>query len=208
MPRTFVILASLAFSGIACTAETPHPWEVRQNILQPIDAGRADLNDLSASNYVPSVDLRLPTRFEKVYRLSDVLRRGSDWNLPPDLFARNDGFVRFSGGVAAVFNFSRYTPSARGRITEIPEGTIFRLDLRPPSPGDVKYSKPGSASYNAVSLDASTDVRSLRTGDNGYKQTAISADLPPVEEAQRSLWTDELYRGRVVSDLLDQATHR
>lgn len=202
------ILASVFLPAALCTAEPSHPWEVRSNMLQPIDAGKADINQLSTSNFVLPVDLRLPTRFERVYRLSDVLRRGTNWNLSPDLARRQannqDGFVRFSGGVAAVFNFSRYTATSRGRITEIPEGTVFHLDLRPPGPSDIFYSTPGAVSYNTVSLDRGAATRNLATDGVSKQPKIIPADVPKSEEVARSLWTDELYRGRTVTELLDQ----
>ncbi len=210
MQYRIAILLSCTIPLACASAEPTHPWEVRHTILQPVDAGRADLNELSTSNFVTAVDLRLPTRFERVYRLSDVLKRGSNWNTSPELANRQDGFVRFSGGVAAVFSFSRYTNTSRGRVSEIPDGTVFRLDLRPPSPTDVTYSPVTSISYNAVSLGVSTELRNLR--DDRTTKSPSTANMPlkaaaarpVVEEPVRSLWTDELFRGRMMTALLEQ----
>lgn len=200
-----ITILALSLLPLALAAAQPaHPWEARHSIIQPVDAGKADVNQLSTSNFVPSIELQLPTRFERVYRLSDVLRRGSTWDKPSDLAARDDGFVRFSGGVAAVFSFSRYTSSAQGRVSEIPNGTVFRLDLRPPSPSSVVYSPITTTSYNAVSLSVLNDTRDLRSHAAVAQPVISAAEIPDTREPTRSLWTDELFRGRTLTSLLDQ----
>ncbi len=208
MSVRIAILASCSIPLAFAAAQPARPWEANHSIIQPVDAGKADVNELSTSNFVPSIELQLPTRFERVYRLSDVLRRGSSWDIPADLAKREDGFVRFSGGIAAVFSFSQYTSTARGRVSEIPNGTVFRLDLRPPSPSDVVYSPVTTTSYNAVSLGVLNDTRDLRSAGAATKPQIVAADIPGTTEPTRSLWTDELFRGRTLTNLLDQTVNK
>ena len=208
MSVRIAILATCSLPLAIAAAEPVRPWEANHSLIQPVDAGKADVNQLSTSNFIPSIELQLPTRFERVYRLSDVLRRGSSWEIPADLAKREDGFVRFSGGIAAVFSFSRYTSTAQGRVSEIPNGTVFRLDLRPPSPSDVVYSPVTTSSYNAVSLGVLNDTRDLRSGGILKTPLLVAADIPGSVEPARSLWTDELFRGRTLTNLLDQTLPR
>ena len=208
MSVRIAILATCSLPLAIAAAEPVRPWEANHSLIQPVDAGKADVNQLSTSNFIPSIELQLPTRFERVYRLSDVLRRGSSWEIPADLAKREDGFVRFSGGIAAVFSFSRYTSTAQGRVSEIPNGTVFRLDLRPPSPSDVVYSPVTTSSYNAVSLGVLNDTRDLRSGGILKTPLLVAADIPGSVEPARSLWTDELFRGRTLTNLLDRTLPR
>lgn len=138
----------LSFIFTILTLADPALTTPRQNIPNPVEQGVGDVNPLSQSQRVLPVDLFVPTRFEKVYKLQDVIRRGDGMQSST---ANQSGFVRFSGGVAAVFPFSTYEPTARGNVATIPAGTIFHLDLRPATPGDVRFdASPTPSAYNAV----------------------------------------------------------
>jgi len=138
----------------------------RQNIPQPVEQGVGDVNPLSQSQRVLPVDLFVPTRFEKVYKLEDVIRRGDGMHLSGS--KPQSGFVRFSGGVAAVFPYSTYEPTPRGKVATIPAGTVFHLDLRPARPGDLHFDESTTPpSFNSVSgpLVSIPRARSLAASD-------------------------------------------
>jgi hypothetical protein len=150
----------------------------RQSLPQPIEQGIGDVNPLSQSQRALPVDLFVPTRFEKVYKLQDVIRRGAGLNPTP---TNQPGFVRFSGGVAAVFPFSTYEPTARGNVATIPAGTVFHLDLRPVRPGDVRLdASTATPSYNAVPAQSSIapQQRSLAAPTTESAGTAIATPAP------------------------------
>lgn len=137
----------LAFLLTISTLADPQTAAQKQGLPQPIEQGVGDVNPLSQSQRVLPVDLYVPTRFEKVYKLEDVIRRGDALRSTPS----GGGFVRFSGGVAAVFPFSTYEPTARGNVATIPAGTVFHLDLRPTQPSDLQFDAgPTAPAYNAV----------------------------------------------------------
>jgi hypothetical protein len=187
---------------LADPANTP-----RQALPQPIEQGIGDVNPLSQSQRVLPVDLFVPTRFEKVYKLQDVIRRGDGLNPNP---TNQPGFVRFSGGVAAVFPFSTYEPTARGNIATIPAGTVFHLDLRPVRPGDVRLDASATPpSYNAVPPQSSIapQRRSLAapTTESAANATATAAPKPAAGATRRDAAPRSLTPS---TDLANQASTR
>jgi len=86
--------------------------------LQPVDAGYADIDELSTSLLVPPIDLRLDTNFEQVYRdPADPTR-----------------FIRIAGGITAVFPSSVYVSSPWGTLPLIPANTVFCIGPLHPAP--------------------------------------------------------------------------
>ena len=194
------------FALASLLAVPQHPWEYKQNLLRPVDAGVADLHELAASNFQPGIDLTVPTRFERVYRLSDVKRVGNPWTGAGDTLQDSGGFVRFSGAVAAVFPFSSYRMGRRGTYAEVPAGTVYRLDLRPPMPGEVSLDRPATPSYNQVQTQNARVARNLAA----VQHPAASADqhAAPVQRevtAPESLWENEAYRAQLLASLLKVA---
>lgn len=204
---SLILCTILAFAdpaaGSSASAGTP-----RQNIPQPVEQGVGDVNPLSQSQRVLPVDLFVPTRFEKVYRLEDVIRRG-DAAAAPGNSSRPTGFVRFSGGVAAVFPFSTYEPTPRGKVATIPAGTVFHLDLRPARPGDVNFSESATPpAFNAASgpLMSTPRARSLAASEQAAETTHhVSAAMERPAAVATSQRRDDvprtLSRGGEVSKL-------
>jgi hypothetical protein len=191
----------------------PHPWELKQNILRPVDAGAADLHELAASNFQPGIDLTVPTRFERVYRLSDVKRMGNSWTGTGETLQDSSGFVRFSGGVAAVFPYSSYRMGRRGTYAEVPAGTVYRLDLRPPTPGEISLDRPSPSSYNYVATQNPRMARNLAAVHEPATSPAPSRPVtsqpinsqPREAAAPESMWENEAYRAHVLASLLTVA---
>lgn len=201
----------IVLSAILTFAD-PASASTRQNIPNPVEQGVGDVNPLGQSQRVLPVDLFVPTRFEKVYRLEDVIRRG-DGLSPAGTEKGQTGFVRFSGGVAAVFPFSTYERTSRGNVATIPAGTVFHLDLRPARPGDVQFDDVATPpAYNAVSgpMSSSPRARSLaadvRTQDNTPSVSAATERPAVVATPQRREDVPRtLARGGEVSKLASPA---
>lgn len=155
-------------------------------LLDPVDPGVADTGPLSVSERLMPADLRVPTAFERVYRLS----------------GEHEGrFARVSGAITAVFPRSQYVRTEYGDVPEIPTGTIFYI-------GGVPADRGG--------LPGDLPRRALNFFDNSARPLSATERLPPPAATDSpvsvaparptaSLFTDDLYRRMVVSDLLARA---
>jgi hypothetical protein len=84
-------------------------------IPNPIDQTVSDLNPLSASFRHMTIDLRMPTGFKSVYTVP----------------GRDDLLMRANGSVYAVFPYSVYNFSKKGKSPEIPASTVFYIGQPP-----------------------------------------------------------------------------
>lgn len=160
---------------------------------RPVEQGVADRDLLSTSLRLEPIDQRAPTRFERVYRLEDVMRRGEAFGGG----RRVSGFVRFDAGIAAVFPRSEYTEFDGGLIAEVPPGTVFHIGLRP---GVEEFRPPAAPTYNAVDLSA-RGASALNATSNGAGDRGAQAERPWAH----SMWADEPTRRLRVATLLDDA---
>jgi hypothetical protein len=159
--------------------------------ITPVIQRYDDVSPLSRSFAVPPADLRAPSNFERVYRVS------SDINL----FGHGkEYFARASGGLWAVFPTSTYMVTRAGAIPDIPPGTVWLI-------GDpTLYGRPRPAGADPRS--AATDTRVVAPLDlridptRPPPRTEVPPAAPPPEE--RSIWNSETYRQIRVCQLLDQ----
>lgn len=188
--------------------------------LRPVEQGIGDVSPLSANLRSLPTDLRMPIRFDRVYRLSDIAAAQPAWRGPGRSFgSQPEGFVRFNAGVSAVFPYSAYTPSRDGFIAEVPPGTVFHLGLKPqPAGGRFSFmDSPTSRAGIPLSMVASSarppyqtsiPESQLNVPINRLVDTSAAAN-PPAHLQQstepRSLWTSEAYRHERLSNLITGA---
>jgi len=81
--------------------------------LEIVDAGTEDVGALGTSLRQPGHDARLPTAFQRVYRVP-----GDEGKL-----------MRGNGALFAVFPESVYRRTARGAVAVAPPGTVFHIGM-------------------------------------------------------------------------------
>jgi hypothetical protein len=217
-------VALFAFAG------TTHAQPIQQSAtpavtrveLKPVEQGIGDVGPLSTNLRSQPTDLRMPIRFDRVYRLSDVAASQPIWRGPgrSTANAQPDGFVRFNAGVSAVFPFSAYATGRGGLIAEVPPGTVFHLGLKP-QPADGRFSSMDSPARRAglplnaanagpmfsaaagASVGAFDQPRNMPI--NRLVDTSAAAN-PPASALDRvqpqSLWTSEAYRHERLTALI------
>ena len=180
--------------------------------LQPVEATIGDTNPLALSQRILRADLRVPTGFERVYRIS----------VP----GGEPRFARIDSGITAIFPQSTYIPSEFGPRASIPPGTVFSIggdlrDLLPKATNRLAENsdapRPGSASNFANRfVDRSTRnpavVKSPRDLANPRPQRPHTPDASPPPPAANTapsnppepvtIWTSDLHRQRRIADLL------
>jgi len=175
--------------------------------FQAIDATYADVSPLALSQRVLRADLRVPTGFDRVFRIG----------VP----GGETRFARIDRGVTAIFPRSTYTPTESGLLATIPPGTIFSIggDLRallpkaPPANGGAE--RMGSVSQfvdrfadrSALSVPESTAVvlRPRVSGpaiDAAHRSTREMDGTPAQTRGPETIWTSDLYRQRRIAALL------
>lgn len=92
---------------------------LREN-LEAVDAGTEDVGALGASFRQPAHDSRLPTAFQRVYRVP-----GEEGKL-----------MRGNGALFAVFPESVYRRTPRGTAAVAPPGTVFHIGM----PGELQLA--------------------------------------------------------------------
>ncbi len=92
---------------------------LREN-LEAVDAGTEDVGALGASFRQPAHDSRLPSAFQRVYRVP-----GEEGKL-----------MRGNGALFAVFPESVYRRTPRGTAAVAPPGTVFHIGM----PGELRLS--------------------------------------------------------------------
>jgi hypothetical protein len=98
-------------SGLSAAGPLRAPFEV-------VDAGREDTGDLATSIRRLPLDLRLPTGFDRVYRVP----------------GRDDLYMRANGALYAVFPKSEYRATRRGEQPVTPTDVVYRIGLAPEGP--------------------------------------------------------------------------
>lgn len=93
--------------------------------LEVVDAGREDVGALGTSFRQPSHDARLPTAFQRVYRVP----------------GQDDKLMRGNGALFAVFPESVYRRTGRGTVAVAPPGTVYHIGM----PGELHLSPEGPA---------------------------------------------------------------
>jgi hypothetical protein len=173
--------------------------------LNPVDQGFADVGPLSASSRVVPLDLRVPSGFDRVYRLGSSRPGG-------------ERFARMSGGVTAVFPRSQYVPTADGYASTTPAGTVFYIGRLPNSLTESADSSLVARGLNRPNYDdrsarAAVLDRPRTIARSGPVPTPVQADrgaaIPPSAAPRASeptIFNDEEYRARRVAQLLDIAS--
>lgn len=120
LPETiaFVLAAALGAGASAQSSSTSQD-------LQPVDPQHGDVNPLRTSTRDMRPDLRVPTGFDRVYRVPGSTRGfgagGSDTLGAPR-------FERVSGGLTAVFSRSEYITNKDDKTVPItPPGTVYYI---------------------------------------------------------------------------------
>lgn len=178
--------------------------------LNPVDQGVADVGPLSASQRVVPSDLRVPSGFDRVYRLGSSRPGG-------------ERFARMSGGLTAVFPRSQYVATAEGYAAETPAGTVYYIGRLPSSllEDPEALSRPRASAQRADLYDN----RSARGASLDRPRMSAPAGRPPAASlgegaparkrpagaaaphiVQPTIFNDEEYRARRVGALLDIAS--
>ncbi len=111
--------------------------------LEAIDAGRDDLGGHVTSFRLMPLDMRLPTAFQRVYRVP-----GDDSKL-----------MRGNGALFAVFPQSAYRRVGGQDVPVVPPGTVYHIGMPGPSVLDLKPSTNNGASNETGNASATTDAR-------------------------------------------------
>jgi len=189
------------------------PWYPPQ--LVPLEQGYEDRSALDESLRVPRVDLSMPGGFKQVYQVP----------------GRDDLLMRVNGGMYAVFPESYYRGVSGGAKPLIPPGTVFYIGEpptnRPVVPGQTLDAPPPVlAPRDQVDprVNSKWDRR-IVVEDAGVQETNAEFDpatpvgrdraaavVPPPRIPRlsapviRTVATDEAFRMRRLSALLDRAT--
>ena len=153
-------------SGISAAGPLRAPFEV-------VDAGREDTGDLATSFRRLPLDLRLPTGFDRVYRVH----------------GRDDLYMRANGALYAVFPKSEYRTTRRGEQPVTPTDVVYRIGLAPdgplvapPAPNAARIDRRIDARIAAAPATA-TDAARERRAEASADSTATLADEAPDREA-------------------------
>ncbi len=130
MPKLFLpitALAALAATAALCVAQqqaapdyTPYQkFGQPKPLFTPVDQGVADRTQLSTSFRAPFKDLRLPTNFDREYRVDQSYR-------PHGLRSPTGFYARASAGIVAMYPQPLYKGVGRGvEQIAIPAGTVY-----------------------------------------------------------------------------------
>ncbi len=209
MTRTHAKLAALLLALCAGSAGAQQ-LSLRGVTLTPVDPGIADADPLAVSLRVLRADYRLSTNFERVYEAK----------LDPKVFGAHLGaqadqtfFVRFAGGVAAVFPKSEYVRFQGGKLAAVPPGTVFSVGgpieqlMGAPNYDSVhRADAPRSAQF----VDLSARMPAVDAGpDRGVPSRAAPAkarrEVHTAPAPARSIFEDEAYRCARLDALVNKA---
>lgn len=185
--------------------------------LRVVDQGTEDMGPLARSSRMSRIDLRMPSGFDRVYRVESS-------TLGDAAPAR---YARVSGALVAIFPRSEYATSERGTSILVPAGTVYAIgaesaatvmasqrpstlprpetmDRRASARVDTRVEMRAESAATRVEMSA---VRELATGsDTGADASAPAGDWSPSAAgiaAPMSIWTDERYRAARITALLD-----
>lgn len=200
------LLLAAAIMPVSVPAQPQSPGTSPASQPRPVEQGVADLNPLQVSPRLEPVDLRHPTGWERVYRLSGDARGGGD-----GLFARIDG------GIAAVFPWSAYQSSRKGLRAEVPAGTTYYIGGVPEALLAKRTSEPDASrqpAFNFVDLSARRPQpeRPLSHAGTAAATSAREASRYGERSAEApagpSIWSSESYRRSRIEALLTAAADR
>ncbi|MFZ4574306.1 MAG: hypothetical protein ACOYN0_07895 [Phycisphaerales bacterium] len=200
-PCALVVLL-IAWAGSTAWAQQQ---TIRGVILTPVEQGVGDTDRLSVSLRVLRPDARMSTNFERVYEA-----RLDPRVFGPQLAAGADQrfFVRFAGGVAAVFPQSQYVNYKGKTYAAIPPGTVYSVG----GPIETLLGAPNfdSLARQRTAQSAQYVDRSARLPAGGAMHPEPKSD-PLAKQARdptpiaRSIFVDELYRHDRLDVLMDVA---
>lgn len=134
--------------------------------LEMLEPGVDDIGPARLSLRFMPYEMRLPTGFERVYRVP-----GSD-----------DLLMRGNGALFAVFPRSVYIRTARGATAVAPPGTVFHIGMPGPTPVGILREK--AAEQRAHASPARVDL--LRDGRMPLEETMRFGAAPAPEAASRA----------------------
>jgi hypothetical protein len=115
--------------------------------LEFVDAGIADVGPIARSFRLEAEDLRLPTGFQRVYRVP-----GSD-----------DRLMRGNGALFAVFPTSVYRQSARGDVPVAPASVVYHFGVPDGDPMEALRRAAAAGPHRPIDFRVATlDGRPLR----------------------------------------------
>ncbi len=126
--------------------------------LEIVDAGSEDVGPLGASLRKTATDPRMPTGFQRVYRVP-----GED-----------DKFMRGNGALFAVFPASVYQRTPRGFLPTTPAGTVYRIGM----PGELHVA-PRAASPRLLApeqIDGRIALQVTPTAASGVERIDVRID--------------------------------
>ena len=241
--RTLIPITALAATAALCVAQqsarTNQPpdgtsyqkWGQPKPVFTPIDQGVADRTQLSSSLRAPFKDLRLPTNFDREYRVDPSYR-------PHGLRSPTGFYARASAGIVAMYPQPLYKGIAPGiEQIAIPAGTVYlfadsakltghraqryetqptqssllqRLDATDPARSQsaalAALNEPVARQTNVVSR-MTGQPPDARTTQRTQRPVELPTDLqlPPTSLDGPSIWTDEPLRQSRVAFLLAAA---
>lgn len=178
--------------AIAIVAAFCAPFALAQTELRPIDSRTALSGVMAGPGRLAPTDLRAPSAFDRVY---SVMNGGKDTGT----------LARAQGGIVATFSASQNTGNQG-----VPAGTIFHIgtphDLMPyrAVSGNPRarqtVARPQGAARDPMQAPVNTSAR----------ESFRAVSPPPVRDpdappAPVSIFTDEIYRVRLITTLLDRA---
>lgn len=208
LPRAFLLSAG-ALASVAIGLSTARGEDPRGFVR--VDPTRGDVNPLRASTRELQPDLRQPSGFDQVYRLTNPTGAAGARS-SSDRFARNN-YARINGGLTAVFPRSEYAQSDEGRlITLVPAGTTFYIGPVPPSvwgaggsPPTILASGQPPVASSAIDNAQFTRVDSQVVSD-GQPPAALAPGRSDADVTRtRSILSDEGFRRDRVRQLLQRA---
>lgn len=151
--QTAVVTALTA--AIPCATTLAQPIDMSK--LRAVEPNIGDVGPLSTSSRLLPLDTRLPTNFDRVYRIPGSSKGVATFNSAP---GQEDKLVRISGGISAVFSRSDYFRTRKGKLaTAIPPGTVFHIGRIPDSVLGIAPEPARPVSILSASL--ATDTRML-----------------------------------------------
>ena len=194
-----ISLALLAALACAARAQTSQPF-------REIEQGVEDTSPFGTTRRVFRADLRVPSNFEKVYRVDPSVR------FAPGVRAPSNGsglFARVSGGLVAVYSRGQYQTTRRGTSIDIPTDTVFLIGdpRRLLAPAPMGPASPRSL-MQRIETRIGGPLHASQPTDRATHNLLRPA--PPDREVRIAdsyvvIWEDDQERVRRVATRLDQA---
>jgi len=180
-PATLACLVLLAGAAEA---------QIQPGELEEIEQGTRDLGPLGTSMRTFTLDMEVPNDFQRLYEVEGP---------------GGEQFVRFAGGVAAVFPRSVYIPLESGVLPDIPPSTVFYIGGLPEERFSSTLAPSPVASRNRLSYAVPQ-----RISTQGVPPDRVTGEEAKAEPAAQvaptpSFWEDESYRRERVTQLIHRA---